>query len=157
MRRSLGTKGRSDSEDGNLCRKQTGWGVFVGSIKQRRWNCLDQSRGERQPANHGPVKVHGGSVRCNLRMLIALHLGPATACLRHLSAIAMHGNAARTLRMVHRVTCHAGQDRRCSRQQKNQCDDACKAAHTLFSIDVTTVRSSVPRRDRHGKRTHSRK
>ena len=129
MRRSLGTKGRSDSKDGNLCGQQTRRRVLVWSMEQRGWNHLNRGRSEREPVNHSPVKVDGLTLCGNLGVLVGLDLSLAAASLSHLSALAVHGGTAGILRMAHRITCYAGKNRRCSRQQKNQCEDARKAAH----------------------------
>jgi hypothetical protein len=124
--------------------------MFRRNIEEGRWDCrLDGDERWYQPINDGPMKLDGGSRRCNLRVLVRPNLCPAATRLRHLSAVAVHGAAAGALLMAHRSTGNARHDGGSRGEQKQERDDAGQALHTAFSISLGTllfgIRSSVSR------------
>ena len=112
------------------CGDEAGWRVVVGDAQQGGRDGLNRSDQGLDDVNDGQGEIDGWRDGGELRMRVGVDLGAAAAHLDHVAAVALHGFAAGTLFARHRNLGHAGQQRRCGREQDEDREEGGEASHT---------------------------
>ena len=136
VRRSLGSRSGSDSEDGDSGDQQAGWKVVFWQCQGR--DC-DARHGRRRHHEHQLLRQYPLHARRNegcghLRGFVSPNFGPAATHLLHLTALPVHGAAACAFLTTHRTSRDAGQHRSRCCEQKEDRNESGETTHDAVSI-----------------------